>query len=196
MSSAGDFITIVSGLPRSGTSLMMQMLHAGGMPVMADGIRGADADNPRGYLEFEAVKKLKTDSSWLSGAGGHVVKVISMLLYELPPSYAYRVIFMERDMSEILASQREMLARRGTATAPGDDGVMRQHMERHLSKVHAWLAARPSFRVLRCSYEDLIRSPAAQIARVTDFLGVKLDAAAMQRAIDPALHRNRAAARA
>lgn len=194
MSSAADFITVVSGLPRSGTSLMMQMLQAGGMPVVSDGQRVADADNPRGYLELEAVKKLKTDSSWLTTAHGHAVKVISMLLYELPATHSYRVIFMDRDMSEILASQHEMLARRAAATPDAEDATMRQHLERHLAKVHAWLAAQPNFRVLRCAYGELLRSPGGQLQRIATFLDAKLDESAMQHAIDPALHRNRSSA--
>ena len=186
-----DFITVVSGLPRSGTSLMMQMLHAGGMPVVADGLRAADADNPRGYLELEAVKKLKDNAAWLSTAHGHAVKVISMLLYELPAAHSYRVIFMDRDMTEILASQREMLVRRGVSTPDAEDVAMRQHMERHLEKVLAWLAARPNFRVLRCRYAELVHAPGEQIRRITDFLGLSLDEAAMRLAVDPTLHRNR-----
>ncbi|MEO6788197.1 MAG: sulfotransferase [Chthoniobacteraceae bacterium] len=188
-----DFITVVSGLPRSGTSLMMQMLQAGGMPVVADGVRAADADNPRGYLELEAVKQLKADAAWLSTARGHAVKVISMLLYELPSTHSYRVIFMERDMAEILASQREMLIRRGASASDADDAQMRRHMKNHLEKMDAWLGARPNFQVLHCRYGDLLCAPAEQIRRIRDFLGVALDEAAMARAIDPALHRNRIA---
>jgi len=188
-----DFITVVSGLPRSGTSMMMQMLQAGGMPVVADGVRAADTDNPRGYLELEAVKQLKSDASWLAAARGHALKVISMLLYELPDAYSYRVIFMEREMAEILASQREMLVRRGVPTSEAEDTQMRRHMEKHLEKVGAWLAGRPNFQVVRCGYGELLRNPAEQTRRIRDFLQIALDETAMQRVIDPALHRNRIA---
>ena len=99
-----DVITIVSGLPRSGTSLMMQMLEAGGMPVLTDGIRDADEDNPRGYYELEAVKRTKDDPAWLHGAPGKVVKMIYLLLYDLPTTYNYRIIFMRRPLSEVVAS--------------------------------------------------------------------------------------------
>ena len=187
---ATDFITVVSGLPRSGTSMMMQMLVAGGMPAVSDGLRAADADNPRGYFELDAVKKLKTDSAWLAGARGHAVKVISMLLYELPADYEYRVIFMLRDMDEILASQNEMLKRRGTAGNATGDAAMRKHFEAHLKKVQAWLAERKNFRVLYCEHRELLREPAAHAHRVADFLGVALDGQAMAQAIDPSLHRN------
>jgi hypothetical protein len=187
-----DFITVVSGLPRSGTSMMMQMLVAGGMPAVSDGLRTADADNPRGYFELEAVKKLKTDSAWLAGARGHAVKVISMLLYELPADYEYRVIFMLRDMDEILASQNEMLKRRGSAGADSGDAAMRQHLEAHLKKVRAWLAGRKNFRVLYCEHRELLSAPAEQARRVAEFLGTGLREQAMVQEIDPALHRNRA----
>ena len=190
---AADFITVVSGLPRSGTSMMMQMLVAGGMPAVSDGLRTADADNPRGYFELEAAKKLKTDSAWLAGARGHAVKVISMLLYELPEDYEYRVIFMLRDMDEILASQKEMLKRRGTAGADSGDAAMRQHLEAHLKKVQAWLAARKNFRVHYCEHRELLRAPADQARRVAEFLGGVLNEQTMVQAVDPALHRNRAA---
>ncbi len=109
-----DVITIVSGLPRSGTSMMMSMLEAGGIGSVVDGIRKADDDNPKGYFEFERVKQLKKDSSWLVEATGKVVKVISQLLRDLPPSYQYKVIFVRRNINEILASQTQMLIRRGT----------------------------------------------------------------------------------
>lgn len=189
---SADFITVVSGLPRSGTSMMMQMLVAGGMPVVSDGLRTADADNPRGYFELEAVKKLKTDSAWLAGARGHAVKVISMLLCELPADHDYRVIFMLRDMDEILASQNEMLKRRGTAGTESGDAAMRQHLEAHLKKVVAWLAERKNFRVLYCHHREILRAPAEQARRVREFLGAGLDDQAMTQAIDPSLHRNRA----
>src|SRR6516225_5664390 len=93
-----DAIIIVSGLPRSGTSLMMQMLDNGGVPVVTDNIRTADTDNPRGYYEFERVKKIKQDASWLPATRGKAVKMVSQLLYDLPPSEKYRIIFLERDL--------------------------------------------------------------------------------------------------
>ncbi len=189
---SAEFITVVSGLPRSGTSMMMQMLVAGGMPAVTDGLRSADADNPRGYFELEAVKKLKTDSGWLARARGRAVKVISMLLYELPAEYEYRVIFMQRDMGEILASQNEMLKRRGTAGSDAGDEAMRRHLESHLAKVGAWLAGRRNFRVLHCRHRDLLCASMGEARRVGEFLGSGLDVQAMVRAIDPTLHRNRA----
>src|SRR5262245_12295550 len=114
-----DAITIVSGLPRSGTSMMMSMLEAGGLGALTDGIRAADEDNPKGYYEFERVKKIKQDTAWLADAKGRVVKMISQLLLDLPAAYQYRIIFMRRNIDEILASQKQMMVRRGTAKDGG-----------------------------------------------------------------------------
>ena len=103
-SCAASEIIVVSGLPRSGTSLMMQMLERGGVEVVTDNIRTADTDNPRGYYEFEQVKKIKGDASWLPGTRGKALKMVSQLLYELPASERYRIIFMERDLDETILS--------------------------------------------------------------------------------------------
>ena len=122
----GSFVTLVSGLPRSGTSMMMQMLHAGGIPAVTDNIRLADKDNERGYYELEAVKRTKDDASWLRDAPGKAVKVIYLLLYDLPTDYTYRVIFMNRNLDEVLASQRAMLERRRAKRSqcvPGRDAA-------------------------------------------------------------------------
>ena len=119
-----DFVVIVSGLPRSGTSLLMQMLAAGGLPLLTDGVRKADADNRRGYYELEAAKKTKADASWLAAAAGKVVKMVYVLLYDLPPDYHYRVVFLQRRLEEVLASQKVMLLR-GKETGTDDDNMMR-----------------------------------------------------------------------
>ncbi len=187
-----SFITVVSGLPRSGTSLMMQMIHAGGLEAVADGQRTADVDNPRGYFEVEAIKKLKQDSSWLTEAEGKVLKAISMLLFDLPPQFSYRVIFMIRHMDEILASQKEMLKRRGTLQEGGpSDAQMQQYFESHLAKVHKWLAEQPNFKVLYCHYHDVVKDPVDAAKSVHAFLGGALNVDAMIGAVDPALYRNR-----
>lgn len=189
---SSDFITVVSGLPRSGTSLMMQMLHSGGLSAVADGQRAADVDNPRGYFEVEAIKKLKEDSSWLADAKGKVVKAISMLLFDLPPQHSYRVVFMLRHMDEILASQKEMLKRRGTLKEGGPtDEQMKQYFETHLTKVKAWLAAQPNFKVLYCPYNEVLQKPAEYVRQIADFLGGELNQTAMMEAVDLSLYRNR-----
>jgi len=186
-----NVVVIVSGLPRSGTSMMMRALEAGGVPVLADHIRKADEDNPRGYYEFEAVKKTKEDPSWLRQAGGRAVKMVYRLLYDLPDSYQYRVLFMQRDMQEILASQRKMLLRSGKSHDPVSDGQMAALFEAELSRCRQWLARQPHFSVLYVDYRAMIQNPAEQVQRINEFLGGGLDIQAMAASVDPTLYRNR-----
>ncbi len=181
-------IVVVSGLPRSGTSMMMRMLAAGGVPLFTDGVRGADADNPLGYFEHEAVKRLREDASWAPGAAGKAVKVVSALLPALPEGFQYRVILMRRPLEEVLASQRRMLGRRG-APAADDDARMEALFGRHLAETERWLAARPGVRSLAVDYPEALAAPADTARRVAAFLGGGLDAAAMAAAVDPALRR-------
>lgn len=186
-------IVVVSGLPRSGTSLMMQMLVAGGLPALTDGQRTPDPDNPRGYLELERVKALKSDSSWLATAGGHAVKVIHLLLQDLPASYHYDVLFMERDIGEVLKSQATMLARSGRLGAPLPPERLAAVYRAQLASVRQWLADRPCFRVHPVRYAELVASPSQTVDAIRNFLrgGKALDAAAMVAAVDPTLYRNR-----
>ncbi len=130
-------ITIVTGLPRSGTSLMMKMLEVGGIPPLTDRARVADEDNPKGYYEFERVKKLPQDTSWLPEAEGKAVKMVSMLLYDLPKDRAYKIIFMRRQMEEILASQKKMLLRRNKDMIV-NDAEMRELFTGHLKNITGW----------------------------------------------------------
>ncbi len=188
----GDEIVIVAGLPRCGTSMMMQMLEAGGIPVLADGVRRPDEDNPHGYYEFERVKQLKRDKAWIPGARGHVVKMVSALLPELPAGYRYRVVFMERDMTEMLASQHAMLIRQGEVDDPRPPGQRVASFQRHIDSLFAWLDAQPNFALLRVSYNDMLSAPETQIDRVNRFLGGGLDATAMVAVVNPALYRRRA----
>ena len=185
-------ITIVSGLPRSGTSMMMRMLEAGGLPPLTDNLRTADLDNPQGYYEFERVKQLdRGDTAWLATAQNRTVKVISALLQHLPATYEYKVIFIERHMNEILASQRKMLAHRQEDSEDLTDAEMTALFEKHLREIHQWLAQQPNFHVLYIHYSDLISEPAAQSAQVNQFLGGGLDVNKMASVIDPSLYRNR-----
>jgi hypothetical protein len=185
-------IVVVSGLPRSGTSLMMQLLHAGGIPALTDHLRTPDPDNPRGYYEFERVKKVKDDAAWLPDARGKVVKMVSQLLFDLPPTERYRVVFMERDLDEVLDSQENMLRRLGRPAAPRDE--MTRAFGLHLTRLHKWLAEQPNFVVLRVGYADVVSHPAEAVGRVNEFLGGVLDAAAARAAVDPSLYRNKKAA--
>ncbi len=195
-----NVITVVSGLPRSGTSLMMQMLAAGGIPPLTDAQRAADPSNPRGYLELEAVKKLKVDRSWLPQARGKAVKIIHLLLPELagaPPDengspLSYRVVMMRRPIAEIVASQRTMLARQGKASAAVPDAQLSQLFTDQLARVERWLEGRPGFQVCQVHYPELMAAPAEVAARVDAFLGGGLDQAAMVRAVDPSLYREKA----
>ena len=186
-----DFITIVSGLPRSGTSLMMQMLSAGGIPPLTDHLRAADESNPRGYFEFDAVKRLRSDHSWLDLARGHAVKIIHLLLRELPTDRGlqYRVIFMRRPLEEVLASQRAMLERQGKKAA--DDALLAKVYRGQLEQAEQWLATAPGFSVLYVEHRALFESAQPNAARVNEFLGGRLDVAAMLGVIEPTLYRQR-----
>lgn len=185
-------ITIVSGLPRSGTSMMMRMLAAGGLPPLTDNERTADSDNPQGYYEFERVKQLdRGDTAWLATAPGHAVKVISMLLQHLPAPYHYKVIFVERYIAEVLASQRKMLVHREKDADATDDAELTALFQQHLVAVRHWLAQQPNFQVLYIHYSDLLREPEAQAAQVNQFLGGGLDVPKMATVIDLNLYRNR-----
>ena len=186
-----DFVTVVSGMPRSGTSLLMQMLRAGGISVLTDGIRLADAHNPLGYLEYEPVKRLAADSSWVAGARGHAVKIVYRLLEYLPPSVRYRVLFAERDLREVFASQRDMLLARGDAAAEQEESEMIAALAAETARVEQWMASREGMDVLNVPYAGLIAAPREWAARIAAFLGRGLDVDAMAAAVDPALHRHR-----
>jgi len=184
-------ITIVSGLPRSGTSLMMQMLVAGGMTALSDGERVADPDNPRGYLEWERIKQLPNDPGCIGEAEGKVVKVISRLLLSLPAGHDYRVIFMQRPLPEVLASQDQMLRRRGTFKEGANAAAMAAAFEKHLREVYAWLEGKPYVKSLRVSYHDALKEPESISRKIGEFLGISLDLKTMVRQVDPLLYRNR-----
>jgi len=183
-------ITVVSGLPRSGTSLIMQMLAAGGHPILTDQVRQADPDNPRGYLEYEPVKALERDQSWLVQAERQAIKVVSPLLTKLPGQFQYQVIFLRRDLDEILRSQDQMLQRRGQPAGPSAD-LMKSHFERHLKSLEDWLAKQSNFQVLYCCHADLIRNPRITAEQIAAFLACNLDVNSMQGVVDPTLHRQR-----
>ncbi len=184
-------ITIVSGLPRSGTSLMMQMLVAGGMTPLADGERKADADNPRGYLEWERIKTLPTDPACIAEGEGKVVKVISRLLLTLPAGHEYRVIFMQRPLAEVLASQDEMMRRRGTYKEGANSAQISAAFEKHLREVYSWLDSKPYVKSIRIPYHEALSKPQQISRQIADFLNVPLDIEAMVGQVDSSLYRNR-----
>jgi hypothetical protein len=189
----GQPIVVVSGLPRSGTSMVMKMLEAGGLSLLTDGLRTADEDNPKGYFEVERVKNLarESDKSWLAEARGKGIKVISYLLKSLPPSFNYRVVFIRREMEEVLASQRKMLARRGEAEETPPER-MRALFDDDLWRAGYQLRHRPEFETLELHYSAVLARPLEQARRLAAFLGGGLDAEAMAAAVDPQLYRNRA----
>jgi len=190
--SLGEAIVVVSGLPRSGTSMTMKMLAQGGIAVVTDGIRAADESNPLGYFELENVKELDRagEQSWLQGARGKAVKIISYLLPHLPDSFNYRVLFMHRDPREMMASQNKMLVLRGEPTGT-DDERMLDLFENHTKKVKQVIAVRPCFNVIDIDYRAVLEQPLQHATRMNDFVGGGLDVERMAAAVDPTLYRNR-----
>jgi len=184
-------IIVVSGLPRSGTSMMMKMLTEGGLPAVTDSLRQADEDNPNGYFEIEQVKALKDgEKKWLYDARGKVVKVISYLLEFLPDDISYDVIFMEREISEVLSSQRKMLQRRNE-TSTLSDAEMEAQFREHLRAVKYWVTRKPNMRILFVKYNEMVNAPENLCKSVVDFLEVPLDLKAMQSVPNQSLYRNR-----
>jgi len=186
-----DFVTVVSGLPRSGTSLMMQMLAAGGLPVLTDDQRPPDADNPRGYFEYAPVKRLPQDAGWWPEAIGRAVKVVHRLLRELPEGGELRIVWLERDLGEVLLSQRRMLERRGAAFEANDEATLERVFGAQLGEARAWAAARPRTALLPVAHRSLVQSPGDVVPRLQAFLGGALDAQAMTACVDPSLYRSR-----
>lgn len=193
-------IVVVSGLPRSGTSLMMQILARAGWPVLCDDQRPADASNPRGYYEFGPVRSSLRDASWVRGARGHAVKVIHALLPGLPPEPRYRVLLMQRAMEEVLASQEAMLERIGRA-APAPAPVPRERLgtlfARQLERTRQLLDERPCFEWIEVDFAALIQTPEIEIRRVAAFLDLDLTGdsatATLAACVEPGLHRERRA---
>ncbi len=185
-------IVIVSGLPRSGTSMMMKMLAEGGLPIVTDSQREADEDNPNGYFEVEVSKKLKDgEINWIYDAPGKTVKVISYLLEFLPADLEYDIIFMDREIHEVLASQKKMLARRNETSSISDEEMDAQFRS-HLKTIKYWLPRQPNMRVHYVKYNDAVNSPEQVVPALVEFLGQSLDSAAMLSVPSQSLYRNRA----
>lgn len=189
----GEPIVVVSGLPRSGTSMAMKMLEAAGIPIVTDGAREADIDNPKGYFEDDRVLELAEaeDKSWLRDARGGAIKIISYLVRHLPADNNYKVIFMVRDMDEVLASQAKMLVRRGE-DSDTDDKQMRQLFESDLWRTRYFIKHNRNVHALEVGYRDVLDDPEAQARRIAEFLGGERDLEAMASVVDPSLYRNRA----
>ncbi len=192
MADLSDTVVVVSGLPRSGTSLMMQMLEAGGVPPFADFERVADEDNPKGYYELEAIKKVKENPTLLDGAEGKVVKAIHMLLMDLPGNHKYKILFMRRNLDEVLTSQRKMLDRSGKKGAAIPEAALKKVFESQLAKVDAWTASQENIEVLNVEHRALLTDPAPVVEQINAFLGGTLDTEKMTATVDPTLYRNKA----
>jgi hypothetical protein len=186
-----ESVVIVSGLPRAGTSMMMRMLGAGGMELLTDNLRKPDIDNPRGYFEYEPVKETEHNKDWLEKAAGKAVKMVYALLRYLPKDYEYKIIFMERDMKETLASQRQMLLRRDKPAAGVPDSQMTGLYSKAISKVKAWLKLQPNMEVFYADYNAILRDSAGFARKINIFLGSKLDTASMAGAVEKSLYRQR-----
>ena len=185
-------VIVVSGLPRSGTSMMMKMLEAGGLKILTDNQREADANNPKGYYEFERVKQMKDgDLAWLPEAAGKVVKIVTGLITFLPPEYKYKVIFMKRDLHEILSSQKKMLGRLGREDDNIPDDQMSKVYEEHLKQVKGWLVRQPNIELMYVNYNAMVSDPTESLQKVNEFLGGGMDVKVMAGVVDKELYRER-----
>ncbi|MBL0118789.1 MAG: alkaline phosphatase family protein [Saprospiraceae bacterium] len=185
-------ITVVSGLPRSGTSMMMQMLEAAGLDIFTDKERTADDSNPKGYYEHEAVKNLQHNNKWLPEAKGKVVKIIAQLLSHLPANYHYQVIFMERDVLEVIASQQKMLVRDGKRV--NEDTLQLQLVNQYtqtVDKVKEWAENQPNVDIIFLSHQEVVKNPFLKAMLVNDFLGGQLPVEKMASAVDKNLYREK-----
>jgi len=188
-----DYVTIVSGLPRSGTSLMMRMIGEGGIPILSDGLRVPDEDNPNGYYEFERVRRTRQDPSWIPDALGKVVKMVHLLLLELPLTHEYRVVFMRRDLREVVKSQNRMLTRLNKPTDDLPEERVAEIYKRQIETTLTYLQSHDDyFRVIEVDYNVLIKNPLDLVRRVGAFFdGLNTDE--MVKAIDVRLYRNQIA---
>jgi hypothetical protein len=184
-------VVIVSGLPRSGTSMMMRMLEVGGMPVLVDNLRQADEDNPNGYYEFEPVKQVREDASWLEDARGKAVKMVYRLLYDLPQDGSYRVIFMTRKLAEVIASQNTMLQRNGKGSDDLTGEQLAEIYRKQLQEARAWLDSRPNFEVLYVDYGEALNDTRRIADELNQFLHGGLNTNAMAEVPNPSLYRQR-----
>lgn len=184
-------VIVVSGVPRSGTSLVMQMLAAGGVDIATDNIRKADRDNPKGYFEVEKVKKLKDDASWLKDIRGKAIKIVSPLLYHVLPTLRYKVIFVQRNMQEILDSQNKMYQRLQKSAPDIEDSVLAEKFNLHLQKIRDWIRKKSNIECLYVHYREIVSDPLGQAHKIQEFLHLPIDVELMSKVIDPSLYRNR-----
>ena len=184
-------IIVVSGLPRSGTSMLMKMLEAGGIDLVTDNFRKADEDNPLGYFEYEKVKSIENDGTWLKKMGGKAVKIISHLLYHLPPDLRYKIIFVRRDMGEILTSQNKMYERLNNKADSINEAVLFRKFGIHLAKIETWLEKQENFDCLFLQYHEVVKDARSRAETICSFLDRPLKISEMAATVSPSLYRNR-----
>lgn len=185
-----NFITIVSGLPRSGTSLMMQMLQAGGMTLIMDEKRSADTHNPKGYFEYERVKSLDADNTWLNISHGKCIKILFHLLKFMPHQFTYKIIFMQRDLDEVIESQDKILKEQ-YAIGLDKDKSIKKIFENELSAIEKWLINQKNVSLLNIQYKDIIENALQEVIRIETFLDIPLNKYQMIKMVDPSLYRNK-----
>lgn len=180
-------ITIVSGLPRSGTSMMMQLLKHGGCELLTDNIRQNDENNPKGYYEYEKVKQLPTNSDWLNEAEDKVVKIISHFITFLPNNHHYKIIFMQRPIAEVLLSQQKMLGKDIDTMPYGMEALFTKQLEQSKK----YIINQSNMELLCVNYNDVIFNPEAELLKINDFLGKQLSINEMLKGVDVSLYRNK-----
>jgi hypothetical protein len=173
--------------------MLMKMLEAGGIKIMTDSERTADIDNPKGYFEYERIKDLEkeTDKSYVREGRGKALKVISFLIKDLPDDNDYRVIFMRRDLDEVLASQNKMIDRLDSTDTSASGEAMKEAYRNDIVRTRLLCKQRPNFEHIEIHYKPTVEQPTDTARRVNEFLDGRLDEVAMRAAVDGSLYRNR-----
>lgn len=190
LSCVRDAVLVVSGLPRSGTSLAMALLAEGGVELLTDGVRGPDPDNPLGYHEYEGVKRLPHDARWLAAARGRAVKVIHAFLQQLPEGWTYRVILLRRNLRDVVASQDRMLARRGQPVGGLPAERVAEVLGQQLDSARDWLRSRPDVAWMELDYDALLREPEPELARLIEFAALRVPVSRLAALIQPERRRD------
>ena len=180
-------IVIVSGLPRSGTSVMMQMMDKGGLDVLTDGNRKSDDSNPKGYFEYDPVMSLHKDNTWLDKAQNKSLKVVAPLLKFLDPKFRYKVIFMNRDLTEVVKSQQKMIGKNPDVLPIN----LFEAYKKHLRQVEIWKEREPGVELIYVDYKDVINNTKKVVDKVVSFIGVDMNKNEMENCVDKSLYRNK-----
>ncbi|OFX23524.1 MAG: hypothetical protein A2033_16240 [Bacteroidetes bacterium GWA2_31_9] len=191
MTQDDETIFVVSGLPRSGTSMIMQMLANGGLETFTDSVRKADESNPKGYYEHEAVKRLARDNSWVHLAKGKSVKIISHLLPFLPMNYKYKIIFVLRDIDEVVMSQQKMLVSLGKSKEMVYPVGLKETYQQDLRAVHKWISETHNAEMIFVNFADTITTPLKQAQKINLFLKNRLEIRQMVTSVREELYRTK-----